>query len=387
MKNLIAQKWVNECGILFPIDENTVLYQTPGSGVFELYQGKGQDKRIGLKKLCDKFEFNYKIYDVGCDDLFNTIQTTWESDEFVEKNKNLGIIFSGYKGTGKTISAKLLCNKLDIPVIIVPDNTIEGMCSFIQGLSFECIVLIDEAEKTFKKGEDDEILLKLVDGVYNNSRKLYILTTNTLNVNENLIGRPGRIRYIKQFGNLSEKAINDYLDDNLKYPAERESVLQKIDLLEISTIDILRSIVEEVNIHGKIDENSCLNIPTAKYVFDTIVFPVDSESEVKRVKDALRGGRSNFSSWLSEKCTFEDKDESETNEDYCINVLDGWRNKLTSQFSSLWKNQEVNLGTILEDIDEDGFLLIKGNYRDDEYLVKVIRQRNNPSLYRGGLVF
>ena len=310
-----------------------------------------------------------------------------ESDEFVEKNKNLGIIFSGYKGTGKTISAKLLCNKLDIPVIIVPDNTIEGMCSFIQGLSFECIVLIDEAEKTFKKGEDDEILLKLVDGVYNNSRKLYILTTNTLNVNENLIGRPGRIRYIKQFGNLSEKAINDYLDDNLKYPAERESVLQKIDLLEISTIDILRSIVEEVNIHGKIDENSCLNIPTAKYVFDTIVFPVDSESEVKRVKDALRGGRSNFSSWLSEKCTFEDKDESETNEDYCINVLDGWRNKLTSQFSSLWKNQEVNLGTILEDIDEDGFLLIKGNYRDDEYLVKVIRQRNNPSLYRGGLVF
>ena len=100
MENLTAQKWVNECGILFPIDGNTVLYQTLGSGVFELYQGKGQDKRIGLKKLCDKFEFNYKIYDVGCNDLFDTIQKTWESDEFVEKNKNLGIIFSGYKGTG-----------------------------------------------------------------------------------------------------------------------------------------------------------------------------------------------------------------------------------------------------------------------------------------------
>lgn len=101
------------------------------------------------------------------------------------------------------------------------------MVSFIQQLDFECIVLIDEAEKTFKRGESDEVLLKLIDGVYNRSRKLYILTTNTLNVNENLLGRPGRIRYIKQFGNLSEKAINEYLDDNLKIPEERENILQK----------------------------------------------------------------------------------------------------------------------------------------------------------------
>lgn len=49
MKNLVAQKWIDECGTLFPIDGNTVLYPTPGSGIFELYQGKGQDKRIGLK--------------------------------------------------------------------------------------------------------------------------------------------------------------------------------------------------------------------------------------------------------------------------------------------------------------------------------------------------
>ena len=62
MKNLVAQKWIDECGTLFPIDGNTVLYPTPGSGIFELYQGKGQDKRIGLKKLSEKFEFNHKIY-------------------------------------------------------------------------------------------------------------------------------------------------------------------------------------------------------------------------------------------------------------------------------------------------------------------------------------
>lgn len=388
MKNLVAQKWIDECGTLFPIDGNTVLYPTPGSGIFELYQGKGQDKRIGLKKLSEKFEFNHKIYDVGCDNLFDIIQKTWESDKFVEENKNLGVIFTGYKGTGKSVSAKLLCNRLDIPVIIIPDNEIEGMVSFIQQLDFECIVLIDEAEKTFKRGESDEVLLKLIDGVYNRSRKLYILTTNTLNVNENLLGRPGRIRYIKQFGNLSEKAINEYLDDNLKIPEERENILQKIDLLEISTIDILGSIVDEVNIHEKLSEDTCLNIPLAKYVFDIMKFPVETEEDVTRIKEILRPGRANFPEWLGKDCEMEDKDsDTKTNEDYCSNILDGWKTRMTSQFSSLWKNQELSIGTILEDPDEDGFILVKDIYGDGETLVKIIRQKGNPSLYRGGLMF
>lgn len=388
MEKLVAQKWINEYGILFPIDGNTVLYPTPGPGIFELYQGEGQDKRVGLKRLSEKFEFNRKIYDVGCDDLFETIRKTWESDKFVDENKNLGVIFTGIRGTGKTWAAKLLCNKLDIPVIIIPNNDIDGMVSFIQQLNFECIVLIDEAEKTFKKGEDDEVLLKLIDGAYNRSRKLYILTTNTLNINENLLGRPGRIRYIKQFGNLTEKAITEYLDDNLKVPGERENILQKIDLLEISTIDILGSIVDEVNIHGGLPEDTCLNIPLAKYIFEVIKFPVETEEDVAKIKGILRPGRANFAEWLGKDCEIENKSsETKTNLDYCENELDGWKTRMTSQFSSLWKNQELSIGTILEDIDEDGFILVKDIYGDGETLVKIIRQKGSPSLYRGGLVF
>ena len=41
------------------------------------------------------------------------------------------------------------------------------------------------------------------------------MTTNNLSVNENLLSRPSRIRYLKEFGNLSLDAINNYLDDNL----------------------------------------------------------------------------------------------------------------------------------------------------------------------------
>ena len=140
---------------------------------------------------------------------------TWSSELFINNNKNLGVIFNGLKGTGKTIAAKLLSNRMGLPVIVI-SNPIEGMLEFIQSLCFECIILIDEAEKTFK--EEQEVLLKMIDGVYNNTRKLYLLTTNKLTVDENLLGRPGRIRYIKEFGNLSVKAINEVIDDNLLDP-------------------------------------------------------------------------------------------------------------------------------------------------------------------------
>ena len=196
----------------------------------------------------------------------------------------MGVIFNGLKGTGKTLSAKLLCNALDLPVVIV-QNPYEGLVNFLQSLCFECIVFIDEAEKTFKKGEDDDILLRLIDGVYNQTRKLYILTTNQLTLNDNLLGRPGRIRYRFEFSNLLPKAISDYLDDNLmqEYADQRRSILNLVDLLEISTIDILKALVDEVNIHGQLPDNMCLNIPTAKYAFEILEFY--SITELDRYKE------------------------------------------------------------------------------------------------------
>ena len=167
----------------------------------------------------------------------------------------------------------------------------EGLVNFLQSLCFECIVFIDEAEKTFKKGEDDDVLLRLIDGVYNETRKLYILTTNQLTLNDNLLGRPGRIRYRFEFGNLLPKAVKDYLDDNLlpEYAVQRKNILEQVDLLEISTIDILKALVDEVNIHGRLPESQCLNIPTAKHAFEILEFyyiaELDRYKEVKAFID------------------------------------------------------------------------------------------------------
>ena len=49
------------------------------------------DARLGLQRIGDTFEFNFKIYELGCDEMLSTIKKTWESDVFVKGEKNLGV--------------------------------------------------------------------------------------------------------------------------------------------------------------------------------------------------------------------------------------------------------------------------------------------------------
>jgi len=101
------QKWINDGGILYPIPGYASLLTSPGNGIFRIYV-QPQTKRLGLEKIDDTFRFDFKIYDLDCEDIISKIIKTWTSDLFRESSKNLGVIFNGIKGTGKTIAAKLL---------------------------------------------------------------------------------------------------------------------------------------------------------------------------------------------------------------------------------------------------------------------------------------
>ena len=363
---LTRQKWVNEGGIYFPISGDTVLLKTPGKGVFNVVKSANpMDARLGLQKVADTFEFNFKIYELGCDEMLRTIKKTWESDVFVRGEKNLGVIFNGLKGTGKTLSAKLLCNALDLPVVIV-QYPYEGLVNFLQSLCFECIVFIDEAEKTFKKGEDDDILLRLIDGVYNQTRKF-------------------------EFSNLLPKAINDYLDDNLlqEYADQRRSILNLVDLLEISTIDILKALVDEVNIHGQLPDNMCLNIPTAKHAFEILEFYSITELDrYKEVKTFIsRQMKDCDASTISEWCRKPQKtNKKKTNEDLLEDKFDSvYISTITTHSSTLNHGTFTSRGGIATTPNSDGYFLLNDRYEDSAHLCLLLRKKNNPSLYRGQL--
>jgi hypothetical protein len=171
------------------------------------------------------------------------------------------------------VSAKILANKLQLPIIIlknIGENTSIAI-DYVSTLACDCIIFMDEFEKNFSEGHQE--ILQMMDGVYNSEyRKVFLLTTNELNINENLLGRPSRIRYVKEFGNLDRETVEEYLNENLHDLSAKQTIIEFIDTLTISTIDILKSIVTEVNIHGidKFTEyREFFNVTTESYMYTT----------------------------------------------------------------------------------------------------------------------
>lgn len=222
---------------------------------------------IHLEKISDEFVFPYKIYGLQTNFIDHIIKTYNNTDG------NMGILMNGIKGTGKTVSAKILANKLQLPIIIlknIGENTNIAI-DYVSTLACDCIIFMDEFEKNFS--EEHQEILQMMDGVYNSEyRKVFLLTTNELNINENLLGRPSRIRYVKEFGNLDKETVEEYLNENLHDLSAKQTIIEFIDTLTISTIDILKSIVTEVNIHGvdKFTEyREFFNVTTESYMYTT----------------------------------------------------------------------------------------------------------------------
>jgi hypothetical protein len=89
-----------------------------------------------------------------------------------------------------------------------------------------------------------------MDGVLKReARIMFLLTTNDDRLNENMYQRPSRIRYIKSFGNLDPDVVLEIIDDKLQHPELRQVTVDFISELSIITIDLVQSIIEEVNIH------------------------------------------------------------------------------------------------------------------------------------------
>ena len=264
LKEMNNKVWMNTGNSYSQIDPNFEVTQALPVGVYNLELTMFGWK---LSKFAENFVFPYKLYSLENDFIDHVIKT------YDNTIGNLGILLNGTKGTGKTVTAKVLANKLNLPVIVLKSmgDHNQSMIEYLSTLNCDCVLFMDEFEKNFK--EEDSTILQIMDGVYNsNYRKIFLLTTNEMNINENLVGRPSRIRYVKHFGNLSMTTVNEYLDDALECEEAREEILEYIDTLTISTIDILKTIVNEVNIHGMEGlkrAKAFFNVQTNEYNYTT----------------------------------------------------------------------------------------------------------------------
>ena len=211
-----------------------------------IYEVKLSMTGFYLSKIAESFTFDYKLYGLN-QKFIDYVLKTYENT-----TGNLGVLLDGIKGTGKTVTAKELCNCLQLPVILVQSMGGDTNGKLIKYLStaidFDCIFFFDEYEKEFKNSSD---VLSFMDGTYNSIyRKVFLLTTNELNVDPNLLGRPSRIRYKKSFSNLSEEVTREILNDILEDKTAIEKVIELTHSMNIITIDLIKAIATEINIHG-----------------------------------------------------------------------------------------------------------------------------------------
>ena len=239
-----------------------------------------------LNKLGDSFVFNYKLYGINNDFIEHFIKT------YNNTAGNLGVLFNGIKGTGKTVTAEELCNRLGLPVIIVKScKEADDMLKFLATqINFDCIFFFDEYEKEFK---ESSTVLSFMDGVHNSQyRKVFLLTTNELEINSNLLGRPSRIRYVRSFGNLPEETTLELLNDILIDKNAVESILDLIRQMQIITVDLVKALAQEVNIHGvgKIDiirKNFNLEFSDFTYLVESIELESGALAGVQNINEQL----------------------------------------------------------------------------------------------------
>lgn len=206
-----------------------------------------------LERTADRFEFPFKVYPVS-DNIINRITTFWEIN-----GGSLGVLMNGLKGSGKTMAAQLLANKLiegrELPVLVVRKPI--GLQLVFDAVKQDMMVIFDEFEKTHDEEESpgcQQELLSTIDGMSRSSyNRLIIFTTNSSNINENFQDRPSRIHYKFEFYRVADGVIDGLIEDTL--PKDllhfRDDIIEYLQTRKICTIDIVKAVINEVKTFGE----------------------------------------------------------------------------------------------------------------------------------------
>ena len=304
-------KEVHQSGNLFQIQEQSTKVDQLPSGNYTVFATLSG---VMIQKI-DGFKYPKTIYNFE-EKLIDRIVRYYQSED-----KNLGIFLSGTKGTGKTITSKLIAQALDIPCFIIDESNI-GMVGYLnENCEFPILIFIDEFEKLTKevdgKSKVTELLTIMDGSATNNHRRVFIFTSNTQGINdEYLKDRPSRIRYTKQFGSLTQDQIITIAENVLKEEYKKPEILlsldKKISNLNFVTIDMVLELLKEVNIFGP-DEDilSCFNASSRPYVYHNYYVCGDGQIQERIRRDKVLAGTDSSMKQFSEYKIDEDTEEDD----------------------------------------------------------------------------
>ena len=213
-----------------------------------------------LRKETDAFNVTKNVYGDSFDKI-NMIIDTYINR--AKRNMNTGIMFSGTKGSGKTLMAKLTCNKMleyGYPVILIKERfDSDGLVNFLESIDTNFVMLFDEFEKIYSFEYENENsnssqkpFLTFMDGTTSKAN-LILFTCNDLKyINTYMLNRPGRIYYHLKFNSISNDIFREYCDENLRNKEFEKDIKYLMSLMgDKFSFDILQMIVEECNVRNE----------------------------------------------------------------------------------------------------------------------------------------
>lgn len=258
--------------VFYAKNSGDITVETLPLGVYDLQFEKFRG--FFLVRKGDSFELPSRIYDLE-KKFIDKVVNVYRSNVA----RNLGVLLSGLKGSGKTVTAKILCHSLGLPIIMV-NTPYAGLRDYLNDLPCDYVAFFDEFEKGFANSpnEDDgtqhgspaNALLTLMDGVLGDTyRRFFLLTCNDIVMNSAFRDRPGRIRYLKKFSNISRKAASEIIVDRLRKDGAiaASEVLNYLETLEYVTVDIVSSVIDEINVTGTLPEDFNVNKKTVYILF------------------------------------------------------------------------------------------------------------------------
>lgn len=342
------QIWLQD-GNVFSQGSATTISHPEGlpKGVYEV---KVSMTGFYLSKIAESFTFGYKLYDLNQKFIKHVLKT------YKNTTGNLGILLNGIKGTSKTVTAKELCNHLQLPVILVQSmgDSNDKLINYLSTtINFDCIFFFDEYEKEFKDSSD---VLSFMDGTYNSIyRKVFLLTTNELKVDPNLLGRPSRIRYKKSFSNLPEEVTREILNDILEDKTAIEKIIELTHSMNIITIDLIKAIATEINIHGVEalpDIKEIFNIEFSRFTYlyrEVQIRHCDLKFTPENIKNILKAfykfKEIQKKDW--EKCTHEERK-------FC----NEWSTKFSEDYGSTTEDKELKYLEPGDYFEDDRILMV-----------------------------
>lgn len=207
----------------------------------------------------DRFTDSISLEEIDPFSLPEKVYITTKDQKFIDKvlksyngstDGFTGVMLAGTKGSGKTITAKVIANSSNLPIININKNINPFyLAKLVRSLGETNVCFFfDELDKVLEN-YDDSALLQILDGSDTTGKHLILFTCNDQDkISEYLIDRCSRIRYWKEFDELSPSLIQIILEDTLNEKKEAKSLQDFInENFRVKSFDNVMSFIKEVN--------------------------------------------------------------------------------------------------------------------------------------------